>query len=131
MPPRSDAIDIGSEQYLLRVLKPQWIVLENGRHRPTSDALTDSNYENSCFVEGEITLEELRGLFPGNKFAKIPVLVIREAGFFIQRVPEEAPAGCSNPHSHVHIGPPEVVRRLEYQRQAKKIVKHPNVSIIE
>ncbi len=130
MPPHADALDIGEEQYLLRILKPKWTVLENDRERPTKEALTDTNYENSCFVEGEISADEIEQLFPGLKVARLPVQVVRESGFIIERRPDEAPNQCSNPRSHVVVGPSTEIRRLEYERLAKRVVKNERVTIL-
>ncbi len=131
MPPHTDALDIRGEQYLLRVLRPKWTIFISGRERPTKESLTDTNYENSCFVEGEISREEIAGLFPGLRLARLPVHVVREAGFILERRPEEAPEGCSVPSSHVVTGPSTEIRRLEYEKQAKRIVTNEGVTILE
>ena|ERR1700731_5139749 len=130
MPPRKDDVDVTSKQFLLRVLKPKWTTTKDGKERPTKDSLTDTNYENSCFIEGEISLEEIGRLFPGLKVAKFPVSAMREAGFVVERAPEEAPLGCSNPRSHVHVGPTASIRRLAYEKAAKSIVTSEEVDIL-
>ena len=60
MPPSRDDLEISDDASLLRVLLAKWITMKSGRQRPTSDSLMDSNFENSCFVEGEITLIEVQ-----------------------------------------------------------------------
>ena len=145
MPPHEDDQAINNDQRLWRAL-PNWTTAKEGRERPKSEALTDSSYENSCFVEGEITLEEvvafllagaqqqedeilMKLIEQGLPFAVLPVGLIREAGFILERRPEEA-EGCANPNAHVVVGPPEEIRRKEYERAAKKIVKHETVTIV-
>lgn len=145
MPPHEDDRAINNDQRLWRAL-PNWITAKDGRERPKSESLTDSSYENSCFVEGEITLEEIVAFLlagaqqqedamlmklieEGLPFALLPVGVVREAGFIVERRPEEAD-GCANPNAHVVVGPAAEIRRKDYERSAKKIVKHEAVTII-
>jgi len=131
MPPNADDGEIGNDSYLLRVLHSSWTTLKGGRERPTSDSLLDSNFENSCFVEGEIAMDELRLLFPDKKIARIPVHLIRAHGFIIERRPLEAPNECTVPESHVVIGPQDQIQRGEYERMARTIVKSATVSVID
>ena len=145
MPPHADDQGIANDQFLLRAL-PNWITSKEGRERPKSESLTDSSYENSCFVEGEITPEQIiafllvqarlqqddalvREIGKGLPLARIPVSIVREAGFIIERRPEEA-VGCANPAAHVVVGPPTEIRRKDYARAAKRIVKDERIVII-
>jgi hypothetical protein len=130
MPPAEDDLSISDSASLLRVVLPRWVVTRDGRERPTSDSLQDSNFENSCFVEEEFPVERLQALFPGKKIARIPASVVRQAGFFIERRPGEAPAGCAVPGAHVVIGPRSEIGRGAYERAARSIVKHQAVSVI-
>jgi hypothetical protein len=130
MPPAQDDYSISNERTLFRILWPQWSTLKDGQARPTSDSLQDSNFENSCFVEGEISLEELRSLFPGLKIARIPTELLRGQGFAIERRPAEAPSGCTAPNAHVVVGPTTVLGRKEYERRARAIVRNSAVTII-
>jgi hypothetical protein len=92
----------------------------------------DSNYENSCFIEGEISLEELKALpmFDGRKIARIPVRLLRAEGFWLERRPEEAPQNCSNPIAHLVCGPPDAPMRGIYEAKARRIVKSVEIEII-
>jgi len=133
MPP-SDDVQIGNATHVLRVLLPRWVVTKNGRERPTSDSLLDSNFENSCFIASEISLTELRALFPdfpNAKIAQIPVQVLRDNGYAIERKPEDAPGGCMVPNSHVVVGPPTATQRGPYEAAARRIVKHGSIRIIQ
>jgi hypothetical protein len=130
MAPVNDDQTIGSECAVLRVLLDRWITTKAGRTRPSSDSLLDSNFENSCFVEGEMSLAELRLLFPGRKIARIPVRVLRGEGYCLERRPEEAPEKCSNPSSHVVCGPPDSPIRGVYEAKARRIVKSTDVTIL-
>lgn len=145
MPPHDDDAGISDQTYVLRAL-PNWVTLDNGRERPKSEAFFDSSFENSCFVEGEISIDDIVAFLlaharreedhrlieqieKGLAFARIPVSVIRANGFIIERRPDEAP-GCANPAAHVVVGPPAEIRRKVYERAAKAIVKHPQTAII-
>ncbi len=120
MPPSRDDPGISDESSLLRVLLRKWSVIKNGRERPTSDSLMDSNFENS-FVEGEIAVEELQQLFPTLKIARLRAGLVRREGFAIERRPDEAPPDCSRPDSHVVIGPPTPTERGLYERAARNM----------
>jgi hypothetical protein len=130
MPPAIDDPTIGPERFVLRVLLDRWTTTKGGRLRPTSDSFLDSNHENSCFVENEISVDELRRLLGQRQIARIPVSVIRAAGFWLERRPDEAPEGCSNPASHLVCGPPVAPIRKDYERMAKSIVKAPEIEIL-
>src|SRR6267378_4879493 len=126
MPPARDDISVRDEQFLLRVLRTDWIQIKEGHEQPTSESFTDSNQENSCFIEGEITLAEISRLFPDcGRVARIPVALIRAVGYIIEIRPEpgDAPAGISNPRAHVVVGPSQMLGRKEYQRRSRTIVR--------
>jgi hypothetical protein len=132
MAPAFDDIAVRDEQFLIRVLRPEWIQIKESREQPTSESFTDSNQENSCFIEGEIPLEEIRRLFPGSRVARIPVAVVRGVGYSIERRPQpgETPPGISNPNAHVVVGPPQELGRKEYQRRSRAIVRDERVTIL-
>lgn len=130
MPPAGDDDRITGDRYLLRALLPRWLTIKVGRERPTSDSLLDSSFENSCFIEDEITVAQVQGLFPGLKLARIPVELVRRHHFAVERRPNEAPQGCPVPDAHVVIGPLQVARWGDYERSARNIVKDPVVQLI-
>src|ERR1700730_8240921 len=99
MAPRHDDPSIANDVTVLRLLHEKWTTMKGGRERPTTDSLTDSSLENSCFVEGEISFDELAALFPGKKIARIPVRLLRSEGYSLERRPDEAPENCSCPNS--------------------------------
>lgn len=129
MPPSNDD-QITDGTLVLRALLPKWSVVKQSRERPTTDSLTDSTFENSCFIAEEITLTEIHVLFPDLKIAVIPVRVLREHGFAIERRPDEAPPGCTVPQSHVVVGPTRAVNRGLYENAARRIVKDTAVRVI-
>jgi|ERR1035438_4398588 hypothetical protein len=131
MPPSLDDPNIRGDQALLRVLLTKWVTMKGGHLRPTSDSILDSNFENSCYVEGEISVEELRLLFPGLRIARIPVAVLRREGFAIERRPDEAPEGCTAPEAHVVVGPILAVDRGLYERSARAIVRDPAIEVLD
>lgn len=131
MPPGSDDTTINSDNCVYRVLHDRWVTTKGGRTRPTTDSLTDSNFENSCFVGGEISLEELHRLYPGKKVARIPVSVMRGQGYWLERRPDEAPEGCTVPTSHVVCGPSDSPVRGVYEAKARQIVKSELIIIVE
>jgi hypothetical protein len=130
MPPANDDPKIGADERVLRVLHSTWVTTKDGRERPTSDSLKDSNYENSCFLEGEVSLDELRTLFGGRKIARIPVRLLRAEGYWLERRPEEAPENCTNPASHLVCGPPDAPKRGIYEAKARRIVKSEEIEIL-
>jgi hypothetical protein len=130
MPPSRDDLGIPDDALLLRVLLAKWITTKGGRQRPTSDSLLDSNFENSCFVEGEISVVDVQLLFPILSIARLRAGLIRHEGFAIERRPDEAPSHCSNPRAHVVIGPVTPLDRGRYERAARTIVKDPSVMIL-
>src|SRR5438309_4463567 len=132
MPPHVNDEEIENTSFLLRALLKTWLVTDSGRERPTTAAFTDSNYENSCFVEHEISIQEIHQFLAAQSdqfrgeasFARIPVDVIRGSGFIIERRPGEA-EGCANPNAHVVVGPREALGRKQYQNSARRIVTNP------
>ncbi len=137
MPPHAHDENITDDIYLLRALQRDWIVTEQDRERPTSEALTDSSYENSCFMENEISIEDIHRFLAEQSaafreeiaFARIPVAVVRASGFAIERRPEEA-QGSSNPNAHVVVGPIVPPGRKQYSKIARGIVKDLSITII-
>ena len=130
MPPARDDDSVGAGAFVIRALIRRWVTSKGGRERPTSDSLRDSNHENSCFVEGEITLAELRALYPWGRFARIPAQLLRAEGFWIERRPGEAPPGCTNPAAHVVCGPPVAPHRRVYEEMARRIVTSQDVELL-
>jgi len=130
MPPSRDDLEISDNTVLMRVLLPKWLTSKGGRERPTSDSLLDSNFENSCFIEGEVALEEIQRLFPNLKIARLRAGLFRREGFAIERRPDEAPPLCSRPNSHVVVGPQVAIERGPYENAARKIVKDLSVEIV-
>jgi hypothetical protein len=130
MPPSRDDPEIRDETLLLRVLLQKWTCIKNGRERPTSDSMLDSNFENSCFIEGEIAVGEVQSLFPDLKIARIGAMLIRREGFAIERRPDEAPDNCSNRSAHVVVGPIVRLDRGRYERAARTIVRDASVEIV-
>lgn len=130
MPPANDDQSVGDDSAVYRALLPKWVTDKGGRERPTTDSLMDSNFENSVFAEDEITLDELRSIFPGLKIARIPVRILRAEGFWLERRSEEAPEKCSNPASHFVCGPPTALARGAYEAKARRIVKSEGIEIL-
>lgn len=130
MAPAWDDLEITDDRFLLRVLFGRWLTRKEGRERPTSESLMDSNQENSCFIENEITIGELNRIFPGRQIARIPVGLVRQFGYAIERRPDEAPEDCANPNSHVVIGPLRELGKNAYERAAKGIVTSEQIAII-
>lgn len=130
MPLQNDA-SIGDNAVLLRVLHDNWIYRDGERRRPTKQAFMDGNTgEVSCFIDGPGVREEIRRMFPGREIAAVRAQVVRDSGFVIER----RPADCGNfrgaPDSHVVIGPPVQLRRLECERCAHRIAVHPDVILV-
>lgn len=130
MPPEEDDLSIASDASVLRVLHVRWTTVKGGRERPTTDSLLDSNFENSCFLEGEISLDELRELFDGKKIARIPVRLLRAEGFWLERRPGEAPLRCTKPASHFVCGPPDRPTRGVYEAKARRIVRSEEIELL-
>jgi hypothetical protein len=130
MAPRHDDPSIANDVTVLRLLHEKWTTMKGGRERPTTDSLTDSSFENSCFVEGEIPFDELVALFPGKKIARIPVRLLRSEGYSLERRPDEAPENCSCPSSHVVCGPLNAIVRGVYEAMARRVVKSPETTIL-
>jgi hypothetical protein len=130
MPPSRDDPEILDGASLLRALHPKWCTSKGGRERPTTDSLQDSNFENSCFIEGEITVAEVQSLFPRLKLARLSARLVRREGFAIERRPNEAPDLCTKPDAHVVVGPKIPIDRGPYERAARQIVKDSSVEIL-
>jgi hypothetical protein len=116
---------IPNDALLYRVLHPKWITVVDGRPRPNSLALLESNFEASLFLEGEGILAELRRLFPQLRIASVPALIIRQEHLVIERRPNECPEGfgCDST-SHVVVGPNAEIGRNEYQRRTRAIARN-------
>ena len=129
--PVQDDTTISGDVALLRGLIERWVKEDQGRIRPTSDAFTDSNGENSCFIDRGCTPEQARLLIPeARTFARFPVRILRENGFGVERRPDECPASYPGDRSdHVVVGPTNTISRKEYERSARRIVKHPDMRV--
>jgi hypothetical protein len=132
MAPSKDDPSIGPDAVVLRVLHANWVTTKGGAERPTSDSLKDSNFENSCFVEEEISVDELRNIaiISGKRIARIPVKLLREEGYWLERRPDEAPEGCTNPAAHLICGPPDFPPRGQYEAKARRIVRSADVQVL-
>lgn len=130
MPPSRDDPGLADDAYVLRALHPKWVTTKGGRERPTSDSFLDSNFENSCFVEAEISKDEVRLLTGQARIARVPIRVLRAAGFWLERRSNEAPPGCTNPDAHLVCGPPQEIERGPYERAARSIAKSPDVETL-
>jgi hypothetical protein len=136
MAPQADDAGIGNDQWLLRALLRRWITSKGGRERPSTESF-DSTYETSCFLESELSLEDARKYLIATmgdhaaelRFARIPVAVVREAGFAIERRPDEA-EGCANPAAHVVIGPINPMRPKDYEKATRIIATDVRVTIL-
>jgi len=135
MPPKEDdRPSIPDDRRLVRVaIRESWIQVDKntGQLRPTSDSLLESNFEASCFIQGEVPIEEIQRLFPQKRLYIVTAGVLREAGFFIERRPDEAPDGLSRPEAHVVVGPPTEIARNNYTRSCRAVVKNPAIEIID
>jgi hypothetical protein len=131
--PLQDDQTIAPDAVLLRVLRndPNWTRIDGGQIRPTKLAFFSVNQEISYFVDGPGMCAELERIFPGNKVARIPVSVIREQGFAIERRPGECPEDfqCDR-GSHVVAGPVTEMTRNLHQRHARCIANHPEVIVM-
>jgi hypothetical protein len=130
MPVVNDA-SITDDTLLLRVLRPDWICLKNGRYRPESLAFTDGRSgEVSCFIASEGVEAEVRRMFPGHKIAAVPARVVRQSGFVIQRRPGECEGFNADPTAHVVIGCDVQVPKKQYERCARAIAVHAETTIL-
>jgi hypothetical protein len=129
--PLHDDETIPANAVLLRVMLPGWTTNKGGRYRPSSLAFFSVGQEVSYFLDGPGMLPELHRIFPGLEVARVPVLVIRGVGFAIERRSTECPNDfrCERA-SHVVAGPSAEVTRIEFQKSAGSIAKHPDVTII-
>jgi hypothetical protein len=129
--PLIDDASVSDEAILLRVLLPNWICEQNGVRRVTKQAFLDGETgEASCFIDGAGVQDEVRRIFPGKEVAAIPARVVRECGFVIERRPDEADPFTGDPNAHVVLGTAVQVRRLEYERCAKRIALHIDTRIL-
>lgn len=116
---------------LLRVLVPEWITNKGGTRRAASLAFLSTEQEVSYFIEAEGILAEVQRIFPGHEIARVPVAVMRGAGLAIERRPDECPAEFHGDHTcHVIGGPNADVTRNEFERRARLVAKHQDVTII-
>lgn len=127
---------IPDEAILYRVLDndPDWRTTKGGRYRPSNLAFYEARGEVSYFLDSPGLLPELQRIFPGQEIVSVPASVIRspEVGFVIERRPGEVPPDFRcDPTVHVLAGPVAEITRLEFQRRARAIAKHPSVSIIQ
>jgi len=130
MPPRHDDPGLADDAYVLRALHDTWVTTKGGRERPSSNSFLDSNFENSCFLESEISQDEVRLLTGRSKIARVPIRVLRAAGYWLERRADEAPPGCAHPESHLVCGPPKEIDRGPYEKAARSIVKSPDVETL-
>jgi hypothetical protein len=130
MAPRLDDPDIADGAFVLRALHDKWVVMKEGQERPRSDSFTDSTYENSFFIEGEISADELRQLTGFTRIVRVPVRLLRAVGYLVERRPDEAPDGCTRPESHVVAGPPETMTRKQYERASRSIATSPEIELV-
>jgi hypothetical protein len=130
MPPHQDDPGLADDSYVLRALPETWVTTKGGRRRPSSNSFLDSNFENSCFLESEISLDEVRLLTGQAKIARVPIRVLRAAGYWLERRADEAPLGCTHPDSHLVCGPPQQIDRGRYEKAARSIVKSPDVEML-
>lgn len=134
--PLEDDPTVTLEAHLLRVLyrDPNWTTIKDGRLRPTKLAFYSATQEISYFVEAPGVIAELWRIFPDHKIARIPVSVMRDQGFAIERrpQPDECPEDFRCDRTlHVIAGPAIEMGRHEYQRRARRIANHDEVTIIE
>jgi|SRR5579863_3102513 len=131
--PLQDDQTIAPDAVLLRVIPnyPNWTAIEGGRVRPTSLAFFSDNQEISYFIDGPGMRTELGRIFSGNNAALVPASVVREQGFAIERRPGECPEDfrCDR-SSHVVAGPVAEMARKAHQGLARRIARHPEVTII-
>jgi hypothetical protein len=134
--PLIDDQTIPVDAILFRVLlpDPNWTTNKGGRLRPASLAFYSAEQEVSYFLESPGMLTELQRIFPGHKIARVPAAVMRGQGFAIERRPDPAdcPAdfGCDRA-CHVVAGPNAELPRPEFQRRARNIATHQDVTIIK
>ena len=134
--PLADDQTIPADAVLFRVLlpDPNWTTNKGGKQRPASLAFYSSNQEISYFIDSPGMLAEIQRIFPGHKIARVPATVLRAQGFAIERRP--GPADCPADFQcdrayHVVAGPNADIERPEFQRRARAIATHQDVTIIE
>ena len=131
--PLLDDATIPDNAILLRVLRqdPNWTTNKGGRRRPSNLAFYEARGEVSYFIDAPGMLTELRRIFPGQEIVNVPAAVIRGVGFAIVRRPNDCPADFQCDRTcHVVAGPSGELQRLEFQRRARAIAKHQDVTIL-
>jgi hypothetical protein len=130
--PLQDDQSISGNAVLFRVLQdPNWTTYKGGRRRPSSLAFYEAHGEVSYFVDTPGMLSELHRIFPGREIARVPASVVRQQGFAIERRPNECPDDFQCDRTcHVVAGPTSEIQRLEFQRRARTIATHQDVTII-
>ena len=130
--PLTDDHSVQPGAVLYRVLvDPNWITTKDQTRRPSKQAFYEARGEVSYFEEGPDVLAEVQRLFPGLPIASVPASVIREEGLVIERRPHEAQDLPTIGGAHVIAGPQNPIARSEFEKKARRIAKHPNVSIID
>ena len=131
MPLRHDE-GIAREAILYRILQHKgWTTNKGGKHRPSSIAFFEVDGEVSYFIDSDSMVPELRRIFPGADIARVPASVVIDAGFAIERRPNECPEDFRcNPACHVVVGPAQPMEPNDYEKRARSIAKHPDVGIV-
>jgi|SRR5208282_3002365 len=129
--PLVDDASIPDEAVLLRALLPNWIHEQDGIRRISKQAFLDGQTgEASCFIDGAGVQAEVRRIFPGKEIGAVTARVVRESGFVIARRPNEADPFAMDANAHVVIGTAQQLRRIEYERCAKRIAIHAETRIL-
>ena len=129
--PLVDDASIPNEAILLRALLPGWIHEQDGIRRISKQAFLDGQtHEASCFIDGAGVQSEVRRIFPGKEIGAVTARAVRESGFVIERRPKEADPFTGDRNAHVVIGTAQSLRRIEYERCAKKIAIHAETRIL-
>jgi hypothetical protein len=121
--PQHDDKTVLANFTLIRALRPDWVVTEDGRERLTSATFKDGQLEASCFIAEEVgglegfqesilpRLEQEFGFKP--RFATIDAASVRSAELWIYRKPEEFNGNAA----HVVICPSNGMSRSKYSKQ--------------
>lgn len=128
--PQHDDQTVLNHFTLIRAIRPDWILTENGEERLTSAAFKDGCQEASCFIAEEVgglegfdryikpLLEEEFGFAP--RIATIAVGGVRESDLWVYRKPEEFHGNAA----HVVICPSANMSKSRYARQAGSLKDH-------